>query len=373
MGAPIVWGSVAGRPPSRWIWSQNVDILVIAGVGSLLFGAIMVPGTLVLEPLAGWLVVAFVHLGTVVNAPHYVATYDLIVRERHRNEWNYRWFLGSSVAMVAVVGLVVSRMDVLLGPLVRVYLTWSAYHYASQHFGIATMYSAKAGRPLNDTEKRLLWLSFTLTAALMMLMPNIFGGDGVSASVTGYNVGAFLPDSAYLVGVGIVLAGTILVVVADRRVAQRTGVGLDRRARLLWVTNFVWFVLPNVWLPGAPTPLGGPSVALWVPLALAFFHCLQYLGVAANRMRTYQPVRPIYALFTAMVIGLALFNGTALGLHGSLGLPLIEAALLMAAVVNIHHFWLDGRVWRTPRRATQAAVTPVAGLSPSLSGGSWRS
>jgi hypothetical protein len=358
VAAPIVWASVAGKPPARWIWNPRVDSLAILGVGSLLFAAIMIPGTMVIDPLSGWLVVAFAHVATVVNAPHYVATYDLIVEERHRNPANYRWFLISSALMLAVVVLVVGHMDELLGPLVRVYLTWSAYHYAAQHFGIGTMYAAKGGRPLIDREKRLLWLSFALTAALMILMPNLAEGDGVPSGLAGY-ANAFLPAWTYSVGLAMVGAGVVLAIVTERRVIRRTGSGLDSRVRLLWITNFAWFVLPNVWLPGAPTPLGGAQVALWVPLALAFFHCLQYLGVATNRLRTRRAVRPIYALFTAMMIGLLLFNGTAVALQATLGVPLMHAAVLMSAALNIHHFWLDGLVWRSPRRATQAAGVPA--------------
>jgi hypothetical protein len=362
MGSPIVWEAAAGRPPSRWIWSPNFDLFAIAGGGSLLFALLMVPATYAIQPLSGWLLVAFLHLGAVVNFPHYVATYDLIVRERDRAPRNYRWFLGSTPVMVGVVALVLLRPDALLSPLVRLYLTWSAYHYAAQHFGIASMYSAKGGRPLDATEKWILWLSFASIAGFMMIMINISDAYTVPGSTLSIgNMGALFPRSAYWIGVGLAAAGTVLGAVADRRVAQRTGSGLDARARLLWITNFAWFVLPNVWLPGEPSPWGGPYAGVWVPLALPFFHCLQYLGVAANRMRARQAVRPLLALSGAVVVGLLLFQGIGYGLSFALGMPSAESLILMMAALNVHHFWLDGLVWKSPRRAP--APAPVAAIA----------
>src|SRR5581483_7660849 len=107
-------------------------------------------------------------------------------------------------------------------------------------------------RPLIDGEKRLLWLSFALIASLMMLVPNMVTSQTVEDSSLGITA-AILPPETYWVGMAAALVGIVLMVIADRRVAARTGSGLDPRARLLWLANFVWFVVPNLRVPGLPS------------------------------------------------------------------------------------------------------------------------
>lgn len=363
MGEPIVWSSLAGqRPRSAWLWSRRIDTLVIGGGLSLVFGVVASVASVASARTGEWLLVAFMHLGLAVNYPHYAATYQLVVRERGKAPRSYRLLLASiPFALVALV-LAVASQGTVLPLLVRLYLVWSPYHYAKQHFGLAAMYSGRSGRRLSVLEKRLLVTAFVLQAAFSIITLSAASLDPTATGTGDLVLPPLLSSSWYAVAVLCVVASLALfaLVVAEHR--RRTGAGLHPMVLLLFTVSFVWFVVPNLWLPGhAEGPWVGDRIALWLPLAVPFFHCLQYLGVAAHRQRTTGPVRPVFLMAGLMVLGYVLFEVTALVLHVAAGVETTISLLLMASLVNVHHFWLDGIVWRSPK---VPAVTPQPVLTP---------
>lgn len=58
-----------------WVWSERIDTLWIAGGASLLFGAVAVPASYLWAGFGPVVVPTFLHLGVIVNYPHYSATY----------------------------------------------------------------------------------------------------------------------------------------------------------------------------------------------------------------------------------------------------------------------------------------------------------
>lgn len=366
-----MWSSLAGqRPAGPWLWTRAVDTLVIGSASSLVFGAVAVVASAVSWRTGDWLIIAFMHLAIAVNYPHYAATYQLIVRERHRKPRSFRILVASVpvVALLAVLGAVWESVWLVL--LLRIYLTWSPYHYAKQHFGIASMYAGRNRTPLAGTEKRLLVTAFVLQAAFMMIEVNAATLDPSAAGTGALLLEPILPAWSYAVAVACSVVGLGLFAEACRRHRARTGTWPMPMLFLLFAVNLVWLVVPNVWLPGHDGPWVGPQIAVWVPVAVPFFHCLQYLAVAGHRQRLSGPVRPVLLMAALMVLGYAMFELTARGLHLAVGLPLVHALFLMTSLVNIHHFWLDGIVWRGPRpsrsQPAPAAAAPasLAGLSP---------
>lgn len=347
----IVWSPVKGKPASKWLWSPFVDTFVIAGVGSFLLAAVCVPIALAWPAANGLILAGFLHAGVLCNYPHYAATYHLIYRERAQQTRNWRWLLASiPMAMVAfVLGIM---FPILLGPLVRLYLTWSAWHYAAQHFGVACMYAARDGRALTDREKRVLQVGFGGVGVSMMIVTNTVSGVGTenpfAAALYGNTIG-LLPEPTYWASLVVAGVATLFAVVANRMVRVRTGRGLDKTAWLLFATNFAWFVVPYLRLPGRHGPWMGP-LAIWIAFLVPFFHCAQYLGVTAWRARTTGPVKPIFLFMALVAIGLALFEGwTALVPHMST-LTYEQALMLVPPIINVHHFFIDGIIWK--RRAT---------------------
>ena len=132
--------------------------------------------------------------------------------------------------------------------------------------------------------------------------------------------------------------------------------GLGRAVRILFATNFVWFVLPFVHPLGSDVPWGGAALAEWVPFALPFFHCAQYLGVCGFRARTAGPMRPAFYSGALVVLGLLLFEATTRSLPYLSALDYERSLMLVPAVINIHHFFLDGLMWKTRRKPASEAV-----------------
>jgi hypothetical protein len=355
----IEWPAVDPRT-GAFLWSARKDLFWIAGGGSLLFALAAVPVTLMLPHAADLLVVAFLHLGAFCNYPHYAVTYQLIVRERARAPASYFWLVVSMPIAIAavIVGVVYGSA---IGVIVRIYLSWSVYHYAAQHFGIAAMYQGRAKSPLADREKRALQLGFIAVCLHLLLLLNMKNGigsdDAFGVAGGALLVGPLLPASLYPIVLIPVAIGIALHALAERWHKERTGKALVPMARVLVATNFVWFAVPYLRLPGSDHPWTGSTIATWVPFALPFFHCAQYLGVTGWRARTTGAIKPVlyYALLVA--IGLVLFEGIARGLaFTSLGEE--RAFLLVPAVLNIHHFFLDGLMWKRSR-APKPAAPPV--------------
>jgi hypothetical protein len=348
---PIVWPARRGTVAGPWVWSERIDMLWIAGGASLLFGAVAVPVSYLWAGFGPVVVATFLHLGVIVNYPHYAATYELAVRERTTRRRGFRWVVATSPLMFALAAAAVRWPALLVIPLARVYLTWSAFHYAAQHFGIASMYSAKGGRPLLPREKRPLQASFVGVAVYMMIALNMIDTDAetLSGATAGYDViGAVLPHAIYPLAVTVLAASGAAFLLGNARLLARTGRGFDRSVWLLALTNCAWFVVPNIWLPGAKEPWLGALTALWVPIAVPFFHCVQYLGVAADRARSEQPLRPVLWMSSLVALGLLLFEATVWGLPRITSIAASQAVLIVTSILNIHHFVIDGVIWKRP-------------------------
>jgi len=352
MGEPIVWSSLEGeRAKAPWLWGKGFDALVIGSASSLVFAAIAVFASLATARFAPAMIVVFMHLGIAVNYPHYAATYQLVYRERERAPRSFKILLASLPVVLLVVGLSAAYPAVFLSPLLRLYLTWSPYHYAKQHFGIASMYSARNGKPLANGEKRLLEVSFVAQAAFMIVTLNASSLDPSAAGTGEVLLPAILPSWTYTLALAFAGVSVVAALLGFARHKARTGRGWSFMVTLLLVVSFVWFVVPNVWVPGHTNgPWVGPRVGAWIPVAIPFFHCAQYLGMTTHRARQSGPVRPVILLLTLMVLGYALFELTAQALEVTAKLKEAHALLLMASVVNVHHFWLDGIVWKAPKR-----------------------
>lgn len=370
-GKAVVWPQAG--PGSGWIWGRRADLFWIAGGGFFVALALIAPLAVLGGERAGsFLNEAFLKLAIVCNYPHYIATYQVLVRERTSRPRNFRILLVSTVVMLGVLALVASVPDLFWGPVVRLYLTWSAHHYAAQHFGMAAMYSARFGRPLAEREKRPLQAGFLGIGVFMMLMANTVGGDPAAAArVVGLGedggavpIAAF-PDWIYLPALGLVLASVGAAILAERRLAARSGRGFEPVVWLLFATNVAWFVVPHLRIPGRE-PWLPPALVLALYGAPAFFHCAQYLAVTAHRSLQSGPMRPIVTYAILVWGGWMLFNGTAhLGIVPAMfAIDELRGLLLVVTVINLHHFWVDGLIWRRAKAAPGTVPAPSAEPPP---------
>ena len=355
----------ATTPVQRdWLWSRGFDLFWIAGGGFFVVALLVLPISPV-EAVGPALTSAFLHLAIVCNYPHYAATYQVIVRERHAKPRAFRWLLISTPLMLGLLVTAAFFPDILFAPLLRLYLTWSVYHYSAQNYGISVLYAARFGRPFTDREKLFLQAAFIGTGAFMILAANTVGGDpNTSARVVGLseNGGVIptvgFPSWVYLPGLGMVAASFGAFAIANTIYKRRTAHHLDVAIWLLLLTTFAWFVVPNL-----RTPSGAP----WMPEALTvcllgappFFHCAQYLAVTFWRSRSTGVVRPIWLGAGLIAAGFVLFQATRPLVPVVLPIDSLRGMLLLLAVINLHHFWMDGLMWRRPKKAPVPVPAPA--------------
>jgi hypothetical protein len=308
---------------------------------------------------------SFLLISLVVSAPHYGATL-LRVYERREDRRTYALFAIHASAVLA--GLFVAGLyDPLLGSILfTLYLTWSPWHYSGQNYGLAVMFLRRRGVEVAPRARQLLHASFLLSYAI------VFVAFHTGSSSAGYGLALPQAESYAFVPLGIPAAWAtpLYVGVATLYAAAVIGaVGLlARGARLrdlgpafvLVASQALWFAVPG--LARASGSLQGvaplstqaaPYVGMWVAIA----HAVQYLWVTtyyaardeAHGRRARYLTKALLAGSAIWGVPLLLFSSGPLGpVPHPMGL-----FLMVAATVNLHHFLLDGAIWklRDPRIA----------------------
>jgi len=294
-----------------------------------------------------------------VSLPHYGATLVRVYEERADRR---RYAIFAVWATLAVLGVfVVSIYDATVASIfLTLYLTWSPWHYTGQNYGLSVMFLRRAGVSLETGLKRWLYASFVLSYALVFLSFHKEAGPGVpqfNAALGGGTAIAFWPigipqhiaDSIFTVAVSAyaLALGVCAVVLLRRAPAKQLA-----PAALLVLTQALWFSIPIAFrLAGSPTSLTGADlyaggVLDWVALG----HAAQYLWVTSFYARSSTRWHGTAAYFGKVAVaGIAIWTVPVLLFGPDFFGPLSSTAavaMLIATAVNVHHFILDGAIWK---------------------------
>jgi hypothetical protein len=249
------------------------------------------------------------------------------------------------IPLVIGAGLYASlRWPATLAPFfVKLFVFWSPYHYSGQSLGLTTLYARRSGVRLTRAERLALagFIYATFMAAAVRVETRLGPGDyyGMTYPTLGLPAWAWPAALGVMIACGLSSAGLL----ARRRLV--TGRSLPAIALLPAAAQFVWAVL-------------GPGVPAFFAL-VPMFHGLQYLLVAwfmqaqTNAQERTSPlsrwglsletgrwlawnVAGYFFLFWAIPKGAAAFSGE----------PILFAAPVALAAVQIHHFFVDGVIWR---------------------------
>lgn len=291
--------------------------------------------------------VVFYALALFFNYPHYMAT---IYRAYHRAEdfQKYRIFTVHITALV-VATLLLSHFWVRLLPWIfTIYLTWSPWHYSGQNYGLFMMFARRAGADPDKSTRRALYGAFIVSYLVLFL---------------GFHTGPSSDPLFISLGIPAVVSRWEQVILGVAFVALST-YGLSRLARAtgwrklipsltLFSSQFLWFLLPAAisLIKGLEIPQSRYSSGV-----LAVMHSAQYLWIssyyarreatsesASKQGRSWRP----FAYFGVLVVGgIALFVPGPWLASRAFHHDFTASFLIFTALVNIHHFILDGAIWK---------------------------
>lgn len=363
-GAPATGKDASG--PRPWIYKPWVDLVVGCGAWSapLLLVTSLVSGS----KAAGWSF-AFYMLALFFNYPHFMAT---VYRAYHSYDEfaRYRFFTVHVAVLLACAGLIAHLWYPLLPWIFTLYICWSPWHYTGQNFGLLMMFARRAGLSPTHREREALYLSFI--ASYLMLLFSFHTGPSGDALILSLGLPAkfTLPARAMLGLFFIAASGWALFSLAKRSNWK----ALSPTATLV-TTQFLWFLLPALieLMSGKEVPQTRYSSGI-----LAVLHSAQYLWITSyyqeKEARAAGQTSWSFAryLLTLVAGGIALFVPGPWIVSRLFHADFAASFLTFTALVNLHHFILDGAIWklRDSRIASFLLNTPRQAEGEELEGGS---
>ena len=333
----------------RYFVNAPVDSLLIGGASLLLYALFRLRPEMASSPAVASLAATLVW---VCNYPHFASTnYRLYHSRASIAQYPLTSYVTPIVVAAAVIGCYVSPENI--APMfIKLYLLWSPYHFSGQTLGITMVYARRSGFIIDGWLRRSLtafiFLTFLVQNAWAEVGRHVNPFYGVQYPTLG--VPAWLPQTLTKL-MWIALAATIALLIWK---VVNGGQRVPLIVLLPAFTQYVWFVA---------TPAG--QFAYMVP----FFHSLQYLLIAWNVQlkeglgeRKREPsVRFVWTESSRwMAINIAggyvLFWALPhLGSH--FGQPLVFSTAVMLAGIQIHHFFVDGVIWRLHNPAARSPLS----------------
>jgi len=331
-----------------WIYNPWLDLIV--GCGAWSAPLLLLSYFSLASSTRAW-AVAFYALALFFNYPHYMAT---IYRAYHRAEdfHKYRVFTVHITALVALTLLLSHFWLRLLPWIFTIYLTWSPWHYSGQNYGLFMMFARRAGADPDKLGRRALYGAFIASYLILFLgfhtgpsSDPLFVSLGIPAVVSRWEQ----------IALGVIFA--VLSAVGLTRLARGTGWRKLVPSLTLFSSQFLWFLLPAAisLIRGLEIPQNRYSTGV-----LAVMHSAQYLWITSYYARreaarnaadsaagkTPRNWRPLAYFGVLVVGGIALFVPGPWLASRAFHHDFTASFLIFTALINIHHFILDGAIWK---------------------------
>lgn len=338
---PVSRGAGAGAS----LFTPTIDLLAAGGLSLV-----------VLTFLSGLDYVAYtVPLATVgllgnylIAFPHYAATYF-----RAYSGWGeiQRYFGVCVLVPLLLLGFALLAIRfpetwaIWFG---KAYLLTSGYHYSGQTYGIALIFAGKARLALSRAEKYLLMAPIYTSYCYLLGFKEREGAPGeliIDQAIPPLGLpGWVMPAGALLFGAGLAMY------VAWSIYRHRSQQPLPTICHVVVGSQVLWFV----W--GA----GNAAYGNLVPI----FHCLQYLlitcffyfksvlsGTATKISMVHMFATRAFLRYYAglVVVGFFMFELVYRPVVWAGVAELGVAAAVAVSFINLHHFLMDGRIWKLRR------------------------
>lgn len=341
----------ARGPEGAWLWGPVPDLLLGCGIGYAVFVAVFVGFDAAWAGGAAPVAIAF--LGLAVNTPHYGATLKRVYEQAadRRRYVFFTVYVTLALALLLVAGLHVVWIG---SALITLYISWSPWHFAGQNYGLALMFLRRRGVEVTPLAKRLLYTSFVCSFLLVLLLAHgpiqalgIFPVPSFEREVYGFlSLGLpELPTRIAIVATGLGYVASLVGALAI--FLRRARPALLAPALCLVALQAMWFSVPAALAAtGRLTFTSFALSSVWI----SFAHSLQYLWITSYyARRSDASLRVPGYLLRTLAWGSAVTVLPALLLAPALlGTVSFHAglAILVFAVVNVHHFVLDGAIWK---------------------------
>ena len=345
------------------VLSPIVDLLCVGGLSLIVFVPLLLSGRTDLVLIGAG---AQAWIATMINMPHFMASYRIIYRSREmilRHKWASIYVPAILLVYLAAAIWEAQYSQTLVLILIAVSSAYLAWHYTGQAWGMMASYAFLAGAPFDTTERRLIRTSLRILLAWHVswfLHTQLKNGAAVQP--------VYVAASAASV-VALVLGGAGLF-----RMYRRTGKVPPALSIVPWLAIFVWYAVMA----------RDPKALFWIQIA----HAIQYLGfpirVEINRTTAAsghgRVIRHMVVYAVALLaISYVVTQVVPAATMGILGdwfgeEPGRAAPILILMFINIHHYFSDGVIWKISnpevRRELFAHVRPAGG--PGASGSSRR-
>jgi tetratricopeptide (TPR) repeat protein len=323
---------------SPWIYGPWLDLIVGCGAWSapLLGAAVLLTQT----RSHAW-VVAFYLLALAFNYPHFMATVYRAYHTRADFE-KYKVFTLQITLLLVLSGALLHASYRLFPWVFTLYILWSPWHYTGQNFGLLMMFARRSGAEVKRGERRLIRAAFL--ASYLMLLASFETGGSTDPLILTLGLAAQYTLPARL---ALGAAFAMFLFFGFSRLVRRHGVRELLAPLTLALTQFIWFVVPTLLELHAQIPQTRYSSGI-----LAVLHSAQYIWITSYYQRREaraagQSAWRLSGYFLTLVAGgIALFIPGPWMVSRLLHYDFTTSFLIFTAVVNIHHFILDGALWK---------------------------
>ncbi len=273
-------------------------------------------------------------------------------------------FLVLGLPWLVAAGTITVGMTLGLWALATTYLYWQWFHYTRQSYGIARIYSRKAGQATAGDEQLTKW-----TLYLLPLWGILYRSHQAPDRFLGMKV-AYLPTSRVVVLLAAAAAVASLVLWSLRQLRAARQGRLSGAMALYMLSHFVVFTVGYVLIEDITH--GWLVINVW--------HNAQYILIVwmfnSNRFKkgvdrrhwflsTISQAKPvnIIAYFAVCLVVTTLFYKSisfVLGLESFK--PLIPLAIVVVyQTINFHHYIVDGIIWKVRKKKLQKTLGLATG------------
>jgi tetratricopeptide (TPR) repeat protein len=330
----------AARPDGPWIYGPWLDLIVGCGAWSapLLAAALW----LTQSHTHAW-VVAFYFLALAFNYPHFMATVYRAYHTRADFE-KYKIFTLHITLLLVLTGVLLHASYRLFPWVFTLYICWSPWHYTGQNYGLLMMFARRSGADVTPGECRSIRGAFV--ASYLMLLASFETGGSTDPLIFSLGLAAKYTLPARLL---LAAAFAVFAFFGFRRLIQRTGARALAAPLTLALTQFIWFVVPTLLELHAQYQIPQTRYSSGI---LAVLHSAQYIWITSYyqqreaRAAGQSGWRMTGYFLTLVAGGIALFIPGPWIVSRALHYDFTTSFLIFTAVVNIHHFILDGALWK---------------------------